>query len=129
MHTAAIVQRHVASIRLIRSYYDLISWKVQRLMGEKQITELSEMLHSSRSEVMGMVVWEGVKSLRMKISLEKYMCEEFSLCRAAEFAGVSIQQMARYFAERGVSFFRQSIEDAERDAKEAEGWLNNANSC
>lgn len=98
-------------------------------MGEKQITELSEMLHSSRSEVMGMVVWEGMKSLRMKISLEKYMCEEFSLCRAAEFAGVSIQQMARYFAERGVSFFRQSIEDAERDAKEAEGWLNNANSC
>ena len=101
----------------------------QMAMGEKQIAELSEMLHSSRSEVRGMVMWEGVKSLRMKIALEKYVNEEFSLCRAAEFVGVSIQQMARYLAERGVSFFRQSIEEAELDAKEAEGWLSNAHSC
>ena len=72
---------------------------------------------------------EGVKSLRMKIALEMYVNEEFSLCRAAEFVGVSIQQMARYLAERGVSFFRQSIEEAELDAKEAEGWLSNAHSC
>ncbi len=66
-----------------------------------------------------MVMWEGVKSLRMKIALEKYVNEEFSLCRAAEFVGVSIQQMARYLAESGVSFFRQSIEEAELDVKEA----------
>ena len=91
----------------------------QMAMGEKQIAELSEMLHSSRSEVRGLVMWEGVKSLRMKIALEKYVNEEFSLCRAAEFVGVSIQQMARYLAERGVSFFRQSIEEAELDVKEA----------
>ena len=97
-------------------------------MGEKQIAELSEMLHSPRSEVRGMVMWEGVKSLRMKIALEKYVNEEFSLCRAAEFVGVSIQQMARYLAERGVSFFRQSIEEAELDVKEVEGWLSNAHS-
>ena len=96
---------------------------------EKQITELSEMLHSPISDVMEIVVWAGVKSLRMKIACEKYVSEEFSLCRAAEFAGVSIQQMARYLAERGISFFRQSAEEAERDAKEAEGWLNNAYSC
>ena len=41
----------------------------------------------------------------MKLASEKYVGEEFSLCRAAEFAGVSIQQMARYLAERGISFF------------------------
>jgi len=99
------------------------------VIGKKQITELSEILHSPRSDVMEMVMWEGVKNLRMKIAFEKYVNEEFSLCRAAEFVGVSIQQMARYLAERGVSFFRQSIEEAELDAKEAEGWFSNARSC
>ena len=101
----------------------------QMVIGKKQITELSEILHSPRSDVMEMVMWEGVKNLRMKIASEKYVNEEFSLCRAAEFAGVSIQQMARYLAERGVSFFRQSIKEVERDAKEVEGWFSNAHSC
>ena len=101
----------------------------QMIIGKKQITELSEILHSPRSDVMGMVMWEGVKNLRMKIASEKYVNEEFSLCRAAEFTGVSIQQMARYLAERGISFFRQSVKEVERDVKEAEGWFGNANSC
>jgi len=101
----------------------------QMVIGKKQITELSEILHSPISDVMEMVMWEGVKNLRMKIASEKYVSEEFSLCRAAEFAGVSIQQMARYLAERGISFFRQSIKEVERDVKEAEGWFGNAHSC
>lgn len=101
----------------------------QMVIGKKQIAELSEILHSPRSDVMELVMWEGVKNLRMKIASEKYVNEEFSLCRAAEFAGVSIQQMARYLAERGISFFRQSIKEVERDAKEAEGWFSNAHSC
>jgi len=53
----------------------------QMIIGKKQITELSEILHSPRSDVMGMVMWEGVKNLRMKIASEKYVNEEFSLCR------------------------------------------------
>ncbi len=92
----------------------------------KVIKELSEMLHSPKSEVIRMIVEEGVKTLRMKIAMEKYVNEEFSLCRAAEFAGVSIQQMARYIAERGIPFFKYSISEAERDTKEAEGWLRDA---
>ncbi len=44
---------------------------------------------------------------------------------SAEFAGVSIQQMVRYFAEWGVSFSRQSIEEVKRDAKEIGGGLKN----
>ena len=102
---------------------------VQIKVGEKEIRimkELSELLHSSSSEVIRMAMEEGVKILRMKIALEKYVNEEFSLCRAAEFAGVSIQQMARYMAERGIPFFRQSIEESKRDVREAEGWLKNA---
>ncbi|MEA2032359.1 MAG: UPF0175 family protein [Euryarchaeota archaeon] len=98
-------------------------------VGEKEtrtIKELSEMLHSPKSEVIRMAVAEGVKTLRMKIAMEKYVNEEFSLCRAAEFAGVSIQQMARYMAERGIPFFKYSIAEAERDTKEAVGWLRDA---
>jgi len=76
-----------------------------------------------------MVMWKGVKNLHMKIASEKYVNEEFSLCRAAEFAGVLIQQMARYLAERRIAFFRQSIKEVKRDAKEAEGWFGNARSC
>ncbi|MCK4397633.1 MAG: hypothetical protein KAV25_01420 [Methanophagales archaeon] len=45
------------------------------------------------------------------------------MCRAAEFAAVSIQQMARCIAERGIPFFRQGIEECKRDVREAEGWL------
>lgn len=64
-----------------------------------------------------------MKSLRMKIALEKYVNGEFSLCRAAEFAEVSIQQMARCMTDRGIAYFRQSIEESKRDVKEAEGFL------
>lgn len=90
------------------------------------LEELARMLHSSRSEVIRKVMDEGIKELRMKIAMEKYIDDEFSLCRAAEFSGVSIQQMARYLAERGILFFKQSVEEAERDAREAQSWLQNA---
>ena len=90
------------------------------------LNELSEILHSSRSEVIRRVIEEGIKDLRMKIAMEKYIDEEFSLCRAAEFSGVSIQQMARYLAQKGIPFFKQTIEETVRDAKEAEGWLTDA---
>ena len=42
------------------------------------------------------------------------------------FLWLSIQQMARYMAERGIPFFRQSIEESKRDVREAEGWLKDA---
>jgi len=102
---------------------------VQVRIGDEYISilkELSETLHSSRSEVIRRVMEEGIKDIRMKIAMEKYLDEEFSLCRAAEFADVSIQQMAKYLAQKGIPFFKQSIEETMRDAKESEGWLSNA---
>jgi predicted HTH domain antitoxin len=102
---------------------------VQIRMDDEYINilkELSETLHSSRSEVIRRVMEEGIKDLRMKIAMEKYMDEEFSLCRAAEFADVSIQQMAKYLAQKGIPFFKQSIKEIMRDTKEAEGWLSDA---
>jgi predicted HTH domain antitoxin len=102
---------------------------VQIRIGDEYINilkELSETLHSSRSEVIRKVMEEGIKDIRMKIAMEKYLDEEFSLCRAAEFADVSIQQMAKYLAQKGIPFFKQSIEETMRDAKKAESWLSDA---
>lgn len=90
------------------------------------LAELSKMLHTSPSDVIKRAIGEGFRDLRMKVAMEKYIDEEFSLCRAAEFAGVSIQQMARYLTERGIPFFRQTVEESIRDAKVAEGWLRHA---
>jgi predicted HTH domain antitoxin len=87
------------------------------------LNELAEMLSSSRSEVIRRVIEGGIKELRMKIAMEKYIDDEFTLCRAAEFSGVSIQKMAKYLSDRGIPFFKQSVEDAKRDAVEAQSWL------
>jgi len=59
----------------------------------------------------------------MEFAMKKYLDNEFSLCRAAEFSGVSIQEMAKYLSQKGILFFRQTIEEVARDAKEAEVWL------
>ena len=85
--------------------------------------ELSETLHLSNSEVMKMVMEEGIRDLRMKIAMEKYLAEDFSLCRAAEFSVASIQQMARYLEQKGVPFFKYGINETKRDMKEAKSWF------
>jgi predicted HTH domain antitoxin len=89
----------------------------------KSLNELAQMLSSSRSEVIRRILDGGIRELRMKIAMEKYIDEEFSLCRAAEFSNVSIQQMARYLSQRGIPFFKQSIEESEKDVIEAQTWL------
>lgn len=89
----------------------------------KNLNELAQMLSSSRSEVIRRIIDGGIKELRMKIAMEKYIDEEFSLCRAAEFSNVSIQQMAIYITQRGIPFFKQSIEESKKDVIEAKTWL------
>ncbi len=89
----------------------------------KNLNELAQMLSSSRSEIIRRIIEGGIRELRMKIAMEKYIDEEFSLCRAAEFSNVSIQQMARYLTQRGIPFFKQSIEESEKDVIEAQTWL------
>ncbi len=115
------------TIKLITSGYNVISMEsMQVRIDEKNmkiLNELAEMLSSSRSEVIRRVIEGGIRELRMKIAMAKYIDDEFSLCRAAEFSGVSIQQMARYLSERGIPFFKQSADEAKKDAREAESWL------
>ncbi len=89
----------------------------------KDLNELAQMLSSSRSEVIRRIIEGGIRELRMKIAMEKYIDDEFSLCRAAEFSGVSIQQMAKYLTQRGIPFFKQTVEESEKDVREAQSWL------
>lgn len=89
----------------------------------KDLNELAKMLSSSRSEVIRRIIEGGIRELRMKIAMEKYIDDEFSLCRAAEFSGVSIQQMAKYLTQKGIPFFKQTIGESEKDVREAQSWL------
>ena len=117
----------IKSEKLITFDYNVINMEsMQVRIDEKNmnaLNELAQTLSSSRSEVIRRVIEGGIRELRMKIAMEKYIDDEFSLCRAAEFSGVSIQQMAKYLAQRGIPFFKQSIEETERDAKEAQSWF------
>ena len=90
---------------------------------KKELDELADMLETSRSEILRMVIEDGLKDTRMKIGMEKVLEKEFSVSRAAEFSGVSLHRMAEYLADRGISHFRQSPREAEIDAETAKKWV------
>lgn len=118
---------------LITSGYNVINMESMQVRIDeknmKMLGELADILSSSRSEVIRRVIESGIREMRMKIAMEKYIDDEYSLCRAAEFSGVSIQQMAKYLSDKGIPFFRQGAAEAERDVKEAQSWLENARVC
>jgi len=118
---------------LITSGYNVIAMESMQVRIDeknmKMLGELADMLSSSRSEVIRRVIESGIREMRMKIATEKYIDDEYSLCRAAEFSGVSIQQMAKYLSDRGIPFFKYSAAEAEKDVKEAQSWLENARVC
>jgi predicted HTH domain antitoxin len=88
-----------------------------------EMEELIEILHMSKSEVARNALHEGIKVLKLEIAQKKYLSNEFTLCRAAEFADVSIQEMADYLQKRGIPFFKYSESELEKDAKKAKKWL------
>jgi predicted HTH domain antitoxin len=88
-----------------------------------EMEELIEILHMSKSEVARNALHEGIKVLKMEIAQKKYLSNEFTLCRAAEFADVSIQEMADYLQKRGIAFFKYSDRELKRDTKKAKKWL------
>lgn len=85
--------------------------------------ELIDILHMSKSEVARNALHEGIKILKLEIAQKKYLNNEFTLCRASEFADVSIQEMADYLGKRGIPFFKYSEREFEEDAKRAKKWL------
>ena len=85
----------------------------------QDLEELAEDLDLVRSEVARKALREGVKRLRVERALARYLDHDFTLARAAEYAGLGIFEMSQVAAERGIPFFRYGPEEMERDAAAA----------
>ena len=80
------------------------------------LRELMNLLKISKSEAARNALAEGIKRLKMEIATRKYLNGEFSLGKAAEYSRTSIQEMADYLAEHGVSYFRYDPSELAGDA-------------
>ncbi len=87
------------------------------------LDRLADDLRLSRSEVARTALREGVRKLRTERALARYLNLEFTLSRAAQYAHVTIQEMARAASERGIPFFRYSLEELRRERERAEKWV------
>jgi len=98
-----------------------------RVRVEKEIfehlDELAKELRLSRPEIARRALREGMRRLRAERALTHYLKLEFTLSRAAEYAGVTIREMAAVAAERGIPYFRYSLEELRRDRSRATKWL------
>jgi predicted HTH domain antitoxin len=93
---------------------------IQIRLGKEELAELSALqdeFKRSRSEVTRRALAEGIRVLKMDVALNRYAREEITLQRAAEFAGVSIAQMADAAAARGIAYFRYTAEELESDVR------------
>lgn len=89
----------------------------------REIEKLTKAMHMSKSEVARNALHEGLRALKMSIAARRYIDNEYTLCKASEFAGVSIQEMSEYMSRRNIPFFRYSAEELEGDVKRARKWL------
>jgi hypothetical protein len=87
------------------------------------LDRLAEDAGLSRSETARSALREGVRRMRAERGLDRYLRFEFSLSRAAQYAGVTIQEMAEVAHARGIPFFRYSLEELGRDRERAAKWL------
>ncbi len=88
-----------------------------------ELDELAEEMRLSRSELARSALREGVRKLRMEKALARYLNLEFTLSRAAQYAGVTIQEMAAAARDRGIPYFRDSLEELRRDRDRAAKWM------
>ncbi len=99
---------------------------LQVRVDDEEIHDLDELAGDSglsRSEIARSALREGVRKLRVEKALGRYLNLEFTLARAARYAGVTIREMAQAASERGIPFFRYSIEELRRDRDRAAKWL------
>lgn len=89
----------------------------------EDLDELANEMQLSRSEVARSALREGVRRLRMEKALARYLNLEFTLSRAARYAGVPIRELADIVAARGIPFFRISLDELRRDRERAKGWV------
>ena len=89
----------------------------------EDLDALAEELRLSRSEIARSALREGVRRLRMEKALARYLNLEFTLSRAAHYAGVPIRNMADLAAEKGIPFFRISLDELRRDRERTGAWV------
>ncbi|HEY5605926.1 MAG TPA: UPF0175 family protein [Thermoplasmata archaeon] len=77
----------------------------------------------SRSETARSALREGIRRMRAERALARYLNFDFTLSRAAQYAGVTIHEMAEAARARGIPFFRYSLEELRRDRERAGKWL------
>src|SRR3989442_1017846 len=91
---------------------------LQVRVGEDEVSEIDRLaddLNLSRSETARSALREGMRKLQMDRALARYLNLEFTLSRAAQSARVTIHEMARAASEKGIPFFRYSLEELRRD--------------
>src|SRR2546422_5355590 len=89
----------------------------------EDLNALAEEMRLSRSELAPSALRAGLRRLRMEKALTRYLNLEFTLSRAARYAGVSIREMADLASARGIPFFRYSLEQLGRDRERGTDWL------
>lgn len=87
------------------------------------LDELAKEMRLSRSELARSALREGVRRLRMEKAFGRYLNLEFTLSRAASYAGVPIREMADLAAAKGIPFFRISLDELRRDREGARAWV------
>ena len=87
------------------------------------LDELAKEMRLSRSELARSALREGILRLRMEKALVRYLNLEYTLSRAARYAGVPIREMADLAAAKGIPFFRISLEELRRDRERARAWV------
>ncbi len=81
----------------------------------EEIEHLGDSEHTSRSEIIRRLLYEGYKKEILNRAVQKYMNREVTLCRAAELTDVPVSKIASYAAEKDIPFMRYSKEEAEED--------------
>ena len=87
------------------------------------LDELAKEMRLSRSELARSALREGILRLRMEKAIVRYLNLEYTLSRAARYAGVPIREMADLAAAKGIPFFRISLEELRRDRERAGAWV------
>ncbi len=110
------------------SHYDTVHRTVKKIRVRldddvvRDLDELAADLRLVRSDIARQALGRGMKCLRMDRALERYLHQEFTLCRAAEYAGLSIYEMSEEAAKRSIPYFRYPADELARDADAARGW-------
>lgn len=91
---------------------------------EDALEALAGEMHTSRSEVMRNALAEGLASMRLERALSRYVSGQLSLEAAARYAGVSLSRLASVAADRGIPFYRYTVEEADADAEAAADLLD-----